>query len=163
PRGNFHPDMAPHDTYPCGPAGGDAWLALTVRDGAEWETLCRVIGRPDLAADAALATLEGRRQRRHGLRAPIEAWARVHPAKDAAALLQEAGVAAIPCYRVADLLSDRHLRERGFFIEDPAEPGKVAMMALPWRLHPAGTVTYGRAPDLGDHTEDVLTEAGLHL
>ena len=43
-----------------GSAGDDQWVAVTVRGDTDWQALCRVIGRPDLAADARLSTRTGR-------------------------------------------------------------------------------------------------------
>jgi crotonobetainyl-CoA:carnitine CoA-transferase CaiB-like acyl-CoA transferase len=174
-RGNVHPEMAPHDLYRCGgdsasggpggsaPAEGgwgsdnppksndDAWLAVAVRDDAEWGALCDVIGRRELARDPELATLTGRQARRDRLRAEIEPWTRVRRAEDAVAALQAAGIPAAPSHNAPELLADPHLRERGFFENDPEAPGGVLMRAFPpWRLNPAGAVRYGPAPRLGE-------------
>lgn len=152
--GNRHAAMAPHDTYRC--AGDDRWLALAVRNDAEWQTLCRVIGRPDLADDPAFATLAGRQARRHDLRPVIEAWTGTRPAEAAAAELQAAGIPAAPSNTARDLLGDPHLRARRFFEEDPDAPGGVVMRAFPsWRLHPEPVVRYGPAPEYDQHTVDL--------
>ncbi len=47
--GNDHPQWAPHDTYRC--QGEDAWVAIAVENDEQWQALCAVIGRDDLAAD----------------------------------------------------------------------------------------------------------------
>jgi crotonobetainyl-CoA:carnitine CoA-transferase CaiB-like acyl-CoA transferase len=47
--------MAPHGVFAA--AGWDSWVAIAVRDDAEWAALARLIGGEALAADARFATL----------------------------------------------------------------------------------------------------------
>ena len=60
-NGNHDPDMAPHAVYRCD--GNDRWCAVACPTDAEWRALAQAIGRPDLADDPGLATLDGRKQR----------------------------------------------------------------------------------------------------
>ena len=59
PRGNRHPRWAPQGCYPA--AGNDRWVALSVQSDAEWLQLCGLMARTDLAANARLYAVEGRR------------------------------------------------------------------------------------------------------
>ena len=56
--GNRSPREAPQGAYRC--AGPDNWIAITVMDSDEWQALCKVMDRADLAADEGLAMLAGR-------------------------------------------------------------------------------------------------------
>src|SRR3954452_22024748 len=47
--GNRHPLHAPNGCFPC--LGEDQWITLAVRSDAEWQSLCGVMRRGDLAAD----------------------------------------------------------------------------------------------------------------
>jgi crotonobetainyl-CoA:carnitine CoA-transferase CaiB-like acyl-CoA transferase len=72
-RGHARDDQpaqdAPWGLFPG--AGDDTWIAVTVRDDADWSALCAVIDRPDLAADAELSSRAGRdRQRASTRRSP---------------------------------------------------------------------------------------------
>ena len=44
--GNEDEEYFPHDVFPA--EGDDRWVAIVVRDDAEWRALCEVIERPDL-------------------------------------------------------------------------------------------------------------------
>src|SRR3954454_6257005 len=57
--GNRHPRYVPNGCFPC--LGEDQWITLAVRSDPEWQALCRLMHREDLAADPALATLAVRR------------------------------------------------------------------------------------------------------
>jgi crotonobetainyl-CoA:carnitine CoA-transferase CaiB-like acyl-CoA transferase len=158
-RGNFHPAMAPHDVYRSAPLDQDRWVALACRDDSEWRALCAVLGRPDLLADPALSTLEGRQGQRPRLRTEIEKWTRQRSAEAAATALQAAGVPAAPCANTAGVVGDAHLNARAMFVREAAGAAPVAMR-LPWDLAPAAPVFYGPASESGADTDAVLTAAG---
>ena len=160
PNGNAHPFMAPHDTYRC--AGDDRWLALAVRDGAQWRALCLILGQPELADDPRYASLPARQERRADLRALIEGWTRARTPEAATEALQAADIAAAPVRTMADLVHDPHLRARGYWIEDGLDSSRVVAARLPWRLHPQGGARYGLPPRAsGADTDDVLAAAGV--
>ena len=61
--GNDDPDLFPHAIYRA--AGDDEWVAVAVRDAADWQALATAIGRPDWAADDRPGrSVDGRRARR---------------------------------------------------------------------------------------------------
>jgi crotonobetainyl-CoA:carnitine CoA-transferase CaiB-like acyl-CoA transferase len=157
-RGNFHPEICPHDVYRAGPSDADRWVAIACRNDEDWLNLCEVLGRPDLAKDASLSTLSGRQARRQHLRTAIEEWTRSRSAEDCTALLQAAGIPAAPSRTTADVVHDPHLCARGIFVMDAA--GDPAALRLPWELHPFSTVNYGPSPAPGEATASVLALGG---
>ena len=71
-RGNRGPG-APQNVYAC--AGTEEWLALAVMTDDQWCTLRDVLGDPEWARDAALATAAGRRAAHDAIDAGLaEAW-----------------------------------------------------------------------------------------
>ena len=56
--GNVDRQMAPHGVYAC--SGDDEWVAIAVRDNADWSRLCMALGQPGLADDARYADAESR-------------------------------------------------------------------------------------------------------
>ena len=56
--GNADTDMAPHGVYRA--QGDDDWVAIACRSDEEWQILCSIMGRSDLATDPSLRTLSGR-------------------------------------------------------------------------------------------------------
>ncbi|MEP7215320.1 MAG: CoA transferase [Anaerolineaceae bacterium] len=111
--GNAHPGMEPHDVFPC--AGDDAWVAIGVETGEQWRALCQAIGRHDLAADSALATLTGRQQHRDAIHHAVSAWTRSQGHLAAQDALQMAGVPAAAVLDVAELLTNPHVVARHGF------------------------------------------------
>ena len=93
--GNRHRQFAPQGVYRC--AGQDQWCALSVRDDEEWQALCRVLGKPELAADARFASVEARHAHHDALDELITGWTTTVGKVEAMQRLQAAGVAAGVC------------------------------------------------------------------
>jgi crotonobetainyl-CoA:carnitine CoA-transferase CaiB-like acyl-CoA transferase len=150
--GNRHPSMAPHGCYPCAgkPEGG--WLAIAVASDAEFAALCRVMGRPELAADSRFADVVSRYHHQDELDDTISAWTKEMTPQEAAVALQEAGVVASPVTPAGDLREDPHLRERGFIEKTAhAEAGVFEVGGVPWRLSLTPAHVRLSAPCFAEH------------
>lgn len=154
-RGNRHPFLAPHGTYPCD--GDDKWAAIAVETAEEWHALCAVIGRGDLGDDTSLATYEGRAARRAEIDAAIAAWTRERSHYDVTEALQAAGVAATPCLDQEGRFFDPHLQVRECYV-DTGHPvlGSEPLYGIPYKLSERPGAIRGRAPLLGEHNAEVL-------
>jgi crotonobetainyl-CoA:carnitine CoA-transferase CaiB-like acyl-CoA transferase len=113
--GNRSPHVAPHGVFPC--AGDDRWIALAIQSDEEWQRLVRVMGAPDWATAAELATVEGRLRQVDALERHLAAWTAPQDAAALAAELQAAGIDAEPVADMQDVLKDPRLAERGHFHE----------------------------------------------
>jgi crotonobetainyl-CoA:carnitine CoA-transferase CaiB-like acyl-CoA transferase len=141
PQGNRSARYAPHGAYRC--AGDDAWVALAVRDDAEWRKLCEMVGGLG-SRDRLTQQVE--------IDAVLADWVRPQTAQSAAGSLTRAGISAAALASSRDLVASEHLRARGFW-----EPyGDGVLPGLPWRA------SFGRksgnAPGLGADTDVVLAE-----
>lgn len=147
PLGNGSDRHAPHGAWRC--AGTDDWVAVAVRDDADWRCLCAVVPAlshmADLGFDARVAAGSA-------IDAALADWLRPQIGRDAAATLSEAGVPAAALATSVDLVASGHLNQRGFW--EAFGPG--VLPNLPWRSS-LGRVN-GPAPGLGADTDAVLTE-----
>ena len=151
------PATAPHGSYPA--QGDDKWIAISVFSDAEWEALCRVLGRDDWLADPRFATREARCQHDAELDAAL---ARETVKHDARALMERLQAAGVPAGAVLDqqmMFEDAQLKHRGHFVpmthpvwgEFEAEQFGVRLSETP--------VTIQRpAPTMSQHNEYVLRE-----
>lgn len=155
PQGNRHQRHAPQGCYRC--VGEDAWVTLTVRNPAEWESLCRTLEQPEWIADGRFSTVEARRRNHDELDRLIETWTSRHTPREAMELLQAGGVAAGAVFNTADLSQDRHLRAREFFRRSPDGSDKEYLGMLFTLSDGAGRLDR-RGPDLGEHNEHVLCD-----
>ena len=155
--GNRHPHFAPQGAFRC--AGVDEWVMLTVTDDAMWRRLCRRIGRPDLAENAALMHAPGRRERTSEIEAAIGNWTETLDPDTAMLQLQAAGVAAGVVRGPYELLEDPHLAARGFYrMVDRAFVGLHPQPSAGWRQGDDPYPVRWPSPTLGQFNAEVLGE-----
>lgn len=111
--GNRHAYRAPQGCYPC--TGEDHWITLSVGTDEEFAGLCRVIGREDMVTDERFADSLSRYKHQDALDEAIAAWSATQDHIDAFYALQNAGVAAGPVLRPAEVYADPHLNARDNF------------------------------------------------
>jgi crotonobetainyl-CoA:carnitine CoA-transferase CaiB-like acyl-CoA transferase len=156
PDGNRHPDMAPHNCYPC--SGGD-WISVAVADDTQWRSLCDVLGAAALADDARYASLPERLKHTDALDRDLAQFTGIHDAGPLAQRLRSAGVPSSKSATSLDVISDEMLWDREFyrFVTDHRE-GQRPVLAAPWRMSVAPAQISRGAPDLGEHNDYVLHE-----
>ena len=159
--GNEDPAMSPHGCYPC--AGDDRWIAIAVDGDESWLALCRVMGRPDWAADNRYADALSRIRYRAELDQMLGFETQGHDNHELMARLQAEGVAAGAVVDSEDLLFNEHLKERGFYevVEHHRDTGMPPLpyAGRPWKLSDTPAVPPQPAPIMGQHNRDIL--AGL--
>ena len=154
---------SPHNVYPC--RGEDRWIAIVVSTDLEWQALDRCMGNPAWAAAPRFETVLSRWQHRHELDQQLAEWTADQHARQLMDSLQSHGVAAGAVLTAEDLLSDPHLKERGFFQDftnlNCPHLGVRAYAGRPFRMAEIPMVIK-HAASLGEHNEQVLRElAGL--
>ncbi|GAA1896127.1 CaiB/BaiF CoA transferase family protein [Lapillicoccus jejuensis] len=150
--------IAPSNAYPC---ADDLWVIIAGNADSIFRRLMTAIGRRDLAEDESLARNAARWDRRDELDEAIAAWTRTLPRDEALDVLDDAGVPAGPILTAADIADDEHYRVRGMVQEVPVDvAGEVRDVAFPGvvpLLGPTSLPVGHPGPDLGEHTDDVLT------
>lgn len=155
--GNRDPAMAPHGTYRC--AGDDAWVSIACRNDGDWQALCRVMQDTRQALDPRFATLAARKQHEDELDRIVTAWTVQRDRWDITHALQAAGIAAFPSMSALDLAENRHLQERGIFVElEHPEVGVRKHIGIPYQLSGTPLQVRAPAPCLGQHTDEVLRD-----
>jgi benzylsuccinate CoA-transferase BbsF subunit len=159
--GNDDEIMAPHNVYRC--AGDDKWISIAVANNEEWEALCKVMGNPEWAGNAAYADQCGRWEHRREIDAYILEWTVGFNAIELMKALQNAGVAAMPSFNAEELLTDPHLKAREKFVQvDHKFMGKKWVVTPPWKMSETPAQIYKASPLLGEHNNEVFKEwAGL--
>lgn len=155
-NGNRGHDFAVQNLYAC--AGTEQWIAISVRDDADWLALKAVLGQPDWATVDRFDTEPGRRIGTDDIDARLAEWFRDRPLGPTVATLLDAGVPAAPVVLPTDIGENEQLRARGF-LETLTHPrcGPVRYPRPPIAAAPgrAGFVQHP-APTLGQHNRDVL-------
>lgn len=155
--GDKHPHLVPHGIY--GTRGGGQWLALAVRDPADWQALCGVLGRGDWARDAGLASPQGRRAREAEIDGALAAWCAGLPRDEAVARLAAAGLPAAPVLELKE--RDAHAVFAGREItlrHDGGSFGPCAIYATPWHLTATPAAMTRLTPAMGENNDYVYRE-----
>src|SRR5213080_58019 len=138
------------------------WFLLNVlNDERDWPTLLRAIERPELASDPRLATAPARRANARALVGVLDAVFAARTWAEWQAILDEhrltfGGVAAID-----DVRTDRQMVDSGALvpIDDP-RAGAPLTVASPLWLEGVEKVPPRVPPELGEHSVEILREAG---
>ena len=156
-RGNRHPDMAPYGVYRC--KGDDEWVTIAVSSEEEWAGFCNVIGNPDWVKEPRFANNRSRCDNHDALDEFINKWTSQRDRHDVMRIFQEAGIAAGAVLSYADVLSDVHLQDRGFF-ETVTRPvnGTHPNPSFPAKFSETPVHIRRPAPTLGQDNEYILTK-----
>ncbi|HZY59712.1 MAG TPA: CoA transferase, partial [Candidatus Binataceae bacterium] len=155
--GNRDRWMAPHNCYK---TLGDAeqWVTIAVGTEAEWRALCDAMGKPSLAAEPRFAGAAMRKRNEDELDRIITAWTSQRDRWEITELLQRGGVAAFPTLSNKDIVTDSHMRERGFLVDlDHPDVGVRTYAGVPWTMSVTPCKLHRASPCLGQDTDDVLS------
>jgi crotonobetainyl-CoA:carnitine CoA-transferase CaiB-like acyl-CoA transferase len=125
-----------------------------------WADLCGALGRPDLAADPRFADLAARRTNRVACLAELDAEFGRRTFAECKALLGTIDAPWAPVQSVEELPDDPQVVANDY-ISNVVIDGQPAyrLPAVPVQLDGCGP-PLRRAPELGEHTEEVLLELG---
>lgn len=150
---------SPRNVYAC--ADGK-YVALSGSTQTVAQRIFEIIGRPDMIKDPRFATNSDRVKNRALVDEAVGAWFIQHTRDEALRIMREAGATVGPVYDIADAVDDPHFQEREVFldVEDP-DYGQLPMHNILPRMSQTPGVWRRPAPYLGQHTEEVLSAAGL--
>jgi crotonobetainyl-CoA:carnitine CoA-transferase CaiB-like acyl-CoA transferase len=159
PMGSACPEIVPSRAF----ATADGFVAVETPTDASWTALCEALDEPQWARHTQFASNSARMANRVALEALLEAKFRTGRAARWAAKLEMVGV---PCARVfrtlVDALEDGFLFEAGFVrkLTHP-QAGWVLLPEVPWSFNRTPALTERLAPDLGEHTEEILHDCSV--
>jgi len=157
-EGNKCPYAAPHNAYRC--IGEERWCAIAVFTDEEWQSFCKVIGKPSLAKDPRFTTLLARKENEEELDRLVNEWTIEHTGEEVMNMMQVAGIAAGMVETAEDLLDKNpQLKHRHFFREiDFPGVGKFRAWSGAHFLLSKAEYEMRRAPLLGEHNEYVFKD-----
>ena len=157
PQGNFRYGYVPCGHYPT--KGEDAWIAIAVESEQQWASLCRVLGKPDLAVSSSFQNKEIRNQNRGILDQALSELTSLRETDKLFHALQAEGISAMPLLGPDEVMRDPHFVQRGTFIDiDHPVLGKEVIFGPMWRQTTSSMENWAHAPLLGQHTFDVMTD-----
>jgi len=158
PLGSAHRMVAPYQAIAC----ADGYVTIGASNNRLFERLCEALGHPEWAALQEFADNPSRVRHRAALAERIESVTRHQPKRY---WLEAFAARDIPCGPINsydEVFADPQIVAREMVV-DVEHPTLGALRALgsPIKLSATPPAVRRRAPTLGEHTEDVLREAGF--
>lgn len=139
-------------------ANGEQLFIGAVSD-RQYQTLCRVIERPDLASDQALATNAQRVAVRPALLQKLGETLKHHRADELSAKLAAAGLPYAPIVRPDQLVNDPHLKASGGLVPMQTDDGgSTDVVLLPLLMGGERLGVRSPLPKVGEHTDQILAQ-----
>ncbi|WP_219419640.1 CaiB/BaiF CoA transferase family protein [Pseudonocardia nigra] len=158
PTGSAHRLSAPYEAFPT----ADGWLTIGAANQRNWERLCVAVGRSDLLIDERFANAGTRLAHRAELAEQLGTVLGTRSTAEWVDHLREAGVPCGPIYDIQQVYDDEHVRAREMLVEvEHPRAGRNQQIGVPVKLSVTPGRVHSPAPVLGQHTREVLTEAGL--
>jgi crotonobetainyl-CoA:carnitine CoA-transferase CaiB-like acyl-CoA transferase len=138
----------------------DGWFTIAIIDPRQWPALCQVVGLPQLENDPRFAETQARNEHAEELIAILDERFAQEPRGHWLGLLEEAEIPCGPINSYAELLTDDQVEASGYIVElDDPRLGRIRVPGLPIALSESpGELR--PAPELGQHTEEVLQSLG---
>ena len=155
--GNNHPTGIPTGVFQT----KDGHINIAATGDAIYKRFCAVMGREDWLTDPQFDSPRKRSVNRDAMNAQIEAITKTRSSNEWIAAFNEAGVPAGYIYSIDEVFADPQVRHLG--MAAPAKHpklGDIELVAQPIKLSGAEFTVRSATPELGEHTNEVLAEAG---
>ena len=157
PMGSAHRMSAPYQALAC----ADGYITIGAANDRLFERLCSLLGHPEWSGYPEYANDTARVANRQALAERIEAVTKLRPRAHWLALFEDHGVPCGPINSYADVFDDEQIAARGMVVEtDHPTLGRLRTLGSPLKMSRTPPQPGRPAPLLGQHTDDVLREAG---
>ena len=155
--GNNHPTSIPTGVF----ATADGHINIAAAGNDIYRRLCQALGAPALATDPRFDTGAQRLTNRDDLNAEIEAITRTRTSEKWIEALNADGVPSGPIHRIDEVFADPQVRHLAITRTLPHSVlGEVELVGQPIELSRTPWELRSAAPEIGEHTDAILTELG---
>jgi crotonobetainyl-CoA:carnitine CoA-transferase CaiB-like acyl-CoA transferase len=158
PQGNGTPVLCPFDIF----RTRDGAVAIAAPGENHWAILCDAMGHPELIGDERTRTNPRRVANAELVRGTVSAWTKSHTTAEVVAAIG-GKVPVGPVNTAKDIFQDPHAKARNMLveIEQPGANPPLVVAGCPIKFTSTHAGIYARPPKLGEHTSEVLAEAGI--
>jgi formyl-CoA transferase len=155
--GSAHRMNAPYQAVRC----ADGYITLGAANDRLFARLAELLGHPEWLQRADFADNASRVRHRKTLADRIEDITKHEPARHWLALLEANDIPCGPINDYAEVFADPQVLAREMVVEtDHPALGRVKMLGSPIKMSTTPADVSRRAPTFGEHTDEVLREAG---
>jgi crotonobetainyl-CoA:carnitine CoA-transferase CaiB-like acyl-CoA transferase len=148
------PDRRPYQTR-------DGYVCVLIYNDKQWRAFFDVIGQPEKFKDPRFSNQEARSKHYPEAYAFVAEELKKRSTGEWIEALERADIPVQRMNSIADIVADPHLAATGYFrsVEHPSE-GRIRSMAVPSEWSESPPEYRRHAPRLGEHTREILGEAG---
>jgi crotonobetainyl-CoA:carnitine CoA-transferase CaiB-like acyl-CoA transferase len=148
------PDRRPYQTR-------DGYVCALIYNDKQWKAFFELIGRAEMLERPEFASYEARSRNYDKVYGMVAEEMKKRSTGEWVEALERADIPVQRMNSLADIVSDPHLAAIGYFreIEHPTE-GRLRSMSVPSEWSESAPEYRRHAPRLGEHTREVLREAG---
>jgi formyl-CoA transferase len=158
PMGSAHRMNAPYQAFHC----ADGFIVIGGATDRLFPKLCDVLGHPEWTARPEFASTPSRVTHRAELERVIEEVTRTQPRRHWLERLEAADIPCGPLNDYSQVFADPQVQAREMVVEvDHPTLGHIRALGSPIKMSETPPEVHGRAPRLGEHTAEVLREAGF--
>jgi crotonobetainyl-CoA:carnitine CoA-transferase CaiB-like acyl-CoA transferase len=157
--GNRAQSSCPADISPT----RDGFIQIQTVGNPLFERWAKLMGEPEWLEDPRFATDDLRARNGELLSHRTHEWAANYTTAEALELLARERIPAGPVYSPQNVLDDPHVRATGMLtaMEYPGAQGPAPISMGAIKMSEAPVLIYRRAPTIGEHTDEMMTELGF--
>lgn len=156
--GNAHATIVPYQLF----AASDQPFVLAVGNDEQWRRCCAVLGQEAWSADERFATNPRRVQNRDQLIPLLSRIFKTRTAAEWLSSLSAAKVPASPVNSLSQVFADPQVQQQQLKVPVPHPGvGSIDLLGIPFALAETPAEVRLPPPLLGQHTEEILMEAGF--
>jgi len=126
-----------------------------------WHNFCVAMGHPEVETDPRFEQYWSRMENIDALYATLDEAFLGKTNAEWMTLLQAADCICAPVASYGELVEDPQLRANEYIVEvDHPTEGRIPVVGAPWRFSETPAEIAPAAPELGQHTEEILQEIG---
>jgi crotonobetainyl-CoA:carnitine CoA-transferase CaiB-like acyl-CoA transferase len=148
------PDRRPYETK-------DGYVCALIYNDKQWKGFLEAIGKPEIFSRPEFATHEARSRNYDQAYAMVAEELKRRTTAEWVATFERADIPVQRMNSLDDIVADPHLEAIGYLrtVEHPSE-GRIKSLAVPSEWSESSPEYRRHAPRLGEHTREVLREAG---
>src|SRR6476661_8576303 len=157
--GNAHPNIVPYQVFTV----ADGYIIIATGNDNQYVKLCGVLGAPELAKDPNYIDNKARLANRAELVGKLTALTMKFKRQELADRLEAVGVPAGPINNLAQVFDFPRVKQRGMKLDLPsayAKAGTIPGVRTPIVVDGKPMASEHPAPQLGEHTAEILKEIG---
>jgi len=149
------PDRRPYETR-------DGYVCALIYNDKQWKAFVAIIGKPEILSQPEFSSLEARSKNYRRAYAMIAEEMKSRSTEFWLEALERGDIPVQRMNSLDDIVADPHLAAIGYLrtVEHPSE-GRIKTLAVPSEWSESPPEYRRHAPRLGEHTREVLREAGF--